>query len=171
MLSGESAKGEYPLESVMTMAKIQLEAESAIWHQNVFRELFASQSAIVATHSTAISAVEESNKANASAIICLTMSGRTAHLISKYRPKCPIIAVTRNEQTARQCNLFRGIIPLPYSQPTIDDWIKDVDARICYAVNYGKTRGFIKTGNRIVIVTGWKSGSGFTNTIRIVTCN
>jgi pyruvate kinase len=172
MLSGESAKGEYPLESVMIMAKVQLEAEATIWNQNVFRELVASQSAPVdATHSCAISAVEASNKTMAAAIICLTVSGRTAHLISKYRPKCSIIAVTRNEQTARQCNLFRGIKPLPYSQRSVDDWMKDVDDRICYAVNYGKSQGFIKTGNRIVIVSGWKSGSGFTNTIRIVTCS
>lgn len=108
MLSGESAKGDFPLESVITMAKVQLEAEAAIWYHNVFRELVASQTAPVdATHSSAISAVEASNKVIASSIICLTVSGRTAHLISKYRPRCPIIAITRNEQTARQCNLFR----------------------------------------------------------------
>lgn len=113
MLSGETAKGEYPLECIMTMAKTQMEAEAAIWHKNLFRDLVSLQpSPIDATHSCAISAVEGANKTIASAIICLTTSGRSAHLISKYRPRCPIIAVTRFEQTARQCHLFRGILPL-----------------------------------------------------------
>ncbi len=46
--------------------------------------------------------------------------------------------------------------------------MKDVDARVQYGIQFGKSRGFIKSGDPIVIVTGWKSGSGFTNTIRIV---
>lgn len=169
MLSGETAKGEYPLECIMTMAKTQMEAEAAIWHKNLFRDLVSLQpSPIDATHSCAISAVEATNKTIASAIICLTTSGRSAHLISKYRPRCPIIAVTRFEQTARQCHLFRGILPLPYNGGVLDDWMKDVDARVQYGIQFGKSRGFIKNGDPIVIVTGWKSGSGFTNTIRIV---
>lgn len=115
MLSGETAKGEYPLECIETMAKTQMEAEAAIWHKNLFRDLTSLQPApIDATHSCAISAVEASSKTIASAIICLTTSGRSVHLISKYRPRCPIIAVTRFEQTARQCHLYRGILPLTY---------------------------------------------------------
>lgn len=47
-------------------------------------------------------------------LIVITTSGRSAHLVSKYKPKCPIIAVTRFPQTARQCHLYRGILPLSY---------------------------------------------------------
>lgn len=50
----------------------------------------------------------------------------------------------------------------------MDDWLKDVDVRVKYGIDFGKTRGFLKTGDPVVIVTGWKQGSGFTNTMRIM---
>lgn len=115
MLSGETAKGEYPLECVLTMAKTCKEAEAALWQNNLFRDLIATvPTPIDAAHSVAIATVEASAKTLASAIIVITTSGRSAHLISKYKPKCPIIAVTRYAQTARQCHLYRGILPLNY---------------------------------------------------------
>lgn len=115
MLSGETAKGEYPLECVLTMAKTCKEAEAAIWQRNLFRDLISTvPTPIDSAHSVAIATVEASAKTLASAIIVITTSGRSAHLISKYKPKCPIIAVTRYPQTARQCHLYRGILPLSY---------------------------------------------------------
>lgn len=116
MLSGETAKGEYPLECVLTMAKTCKEAEAALWQKNLFSDLIASvPTPIDAAHSVGIASVEASAKTNASAIIVITTSGRSAHLISKYKPRCPIIAVTRYPQTARQCHLYRGILPLSYN--------------------------------------------------------
>jgi pyruvate kinase len=49
-----------------------------------------------------------------------------------------------------------------------NDWMKDVDNRVQFGIKFGKQRGFIKSGDPIVIVTGWKSGSGFTNTLRVL---
>lgn len=46
--------------------------------------------------------------------------------------------------------------------------MKDVDDRVQFGVRFGKARGFIKTGDPVVVVTGWKQGSGFTNTMRVV---
>lgn len=169
MLSGETAKGEYPLECVRTMANICKEAEAAIWQKQLFQDLsLQARPPISAAHSVAIAAVEASSKCLAAAIIVITTSGRSAHLLSKYRPRCPIIAVTRYAQTARQAHLFRAVLPLQYEEAAMNDWLKDVDARVQFGLNFGKARGFIKTGDAVVCVTGWKQGSGFTNTMRIV---
>ncbi|KAK0181899.1 hypothetical protein PV327_000083 [Microctonus hyperodae] len=169
MLSGETAKGDYPLECVRTMANICKEAEAAIWHNQLFADLSNKAIApIDATHAAAIATVEASAKCLATAIIVITTSGRSAHLISKYRPRCPIVAVTRYHQVARQAHLYRGILPLHYSEPALNDWLKDVDARVQYGIEFGKGRGFLKTGDSVIVVTGWKQGSGFTNTLRIV---
>ncbi|XP_066960087.1 pyruvate kinase-like isoform X4 [Macrobrachium rosenbergii] len=169
MLSGETAKGDYPLVCVRTMANIAREAESALWHKQLFTEL--SQTVpmpIDSTHTTAIASVEASFKAMASAIIVLTTTGRSAHLISKYRPRCPIIAVTRFPNVARQCHLYRGIVPIHYTAERVEDWMDDVNARVDYAVEYGKQMGFIKSGDPVVVVTGWQKGAGFTNTMRVL---
>ncbi|XP_063533024.1 pyruvate kinase-like isoform X2 [Cydia strobilella] len=169
MLSGETAKGDYPLECVLTMANISKEAEAAIWHKQLFSELVAQVSApIDPAHSVAIAAVEASAKCLASAIVVITTSGRSAHLLSKYRPRCPIIAVTRQPQTARQAHLYRGVLPIVYQAPAASNWLQDVDDRVQTGVKFGRARGFINTGDLIVVVTGWKQGSGFTNTMRVV---
>ncbi|XP_057337041.1 pyruvate kinase-like isoform X3 [Microplitis mediator] len=169
MLSGETAKGDYPLECVRTMANICKEAEAAIWHNQLFADLSSKALApIDATHAVAIAAVEASAKCLATAIIVLTTSGRSAHLISKYRPRCPTIAVTRFHQVARQAHLYRGILPLLHTEAPVSDWLKDVDNRVQYGMKFGKSRGFLKTGDTVIVVTGWQQGSGYTNTLRIV---
>lgn len=115
MLSGETAKGEYPLECVLTMAKTSKEAEAALWQKNLFQDLVSQAGTpLESAHAVAIAAVEAASKRLAAAIIVITTSGRSAHLAAKYRPRCPIIAVTRYPQTARQCHLYRGILPLIY---------------------------------------------------------
>lgn len=169
MLSGETAKGDYPVECVLTMARICKEAEAAIWQKQIFSDLSCKAIApIDAAQTVAVATVEASAKCLAAAIIVITTSGRSAHHISKYRPRCPIIAVTRNSQTARQAHLHRAILPLQYLEPALNDWLKDVDARVQCGIQFGKSRGFIKSGDPVIVVTGWKQGSGFTNTMRIV---
>lgn len=173
MLSGETAKGDYPLVCVRTMANIAREAESALWHKQLFTELAQTvPMPMDSTHTTAIASVEASFKAMASAIIVLTTTGRSAHFISKYRPRCPIISVTRFPMVARQSHLYRGIIPIHYTVPQnadrVEDWMDDVNARVDYAVEIGKQDGFIKSGDPVVVVTGWQKGAGFTNTMRVL---
>lgn len=169
MLSGETAKGDYPLECVRTMANICKEAEAAIWHTNLFNDLVSKVTPPIDTaHSVAIAAVEASHKCMAAAFVVITTSGRSAHLISKYRPRCPIISVTRFPQVARQCHLYRGILPIHYSDETKADWMEDVNARVKYGVDYAKTRGMVNSGDAVIVVTGWQKGSGYTNTMRII---
>lgn len=170
MLSGETAKGDYPLECVKTMANICKEAESVVWHKQLFEDLVSlSPTPMDATQSIAVAAVEASAKSLANAIIVITTTGRSAYQIAKYRPRCPIIAVTRHAQVARQCHLFRAVLPIYYDRPVENDWLKDIDARIIYALTVGEQHGFIKPRDVVVVVTGWKRGSGHTNTLRLVT--
>ena len=170
MLSGETAKGDYPVEAVHMMHVISLEAEAAIHSRSLFYELnLKTPSPTDPTTATAISAVSASLKVGASAIIVITTSGQSAHRVAKYRPRCPIIAISRNQQIIRQCHLFRGILPIYYPNVRKLEWTQDMDARIQFGVEYGRNRGFIKSGDPIVLITGWQQGSGYTNTMRIIT--
>ncbi|MBN3308920.1 pyruvate kinase PKM isoform X2 [Amia ocellicauda] len=169
MLSGETAKGDYPLEAVRMQHMIAREAEAAIFHHQVFADLRRiTPHSNDPTEAIAIGAVEASFKILASAFLVLTGSGRSAHLISKYRPRAPIIAVTRNGQTARQAHLYRGVFPVLFTQPAHEVWAEDVDLRVNFAMEIGKTRGFFKSGDMVIVLTGWRPGSGYTNTMRVV---
>ncbi|KAK7808025.1 hypothetical protein U0070_022678 [Myodes glareolus] len=218
MLSGETAKGDYPLEAVRMQHLIAREAEAAMFHRLLFEELVraSSQSTdlmeamamgsveasykclaaalIIAreaeaaiyhlqlfeelrrlapitsdpTEAAAVGAVEASFKCCSGAIIVLTKSGRSAHQVARYRPRAPIIAVTRNPQTARQAHLYRGIFPVLCKDAVQDAWAEDVDLRVNLAMNVGKARGFFKKGDVVIVLTGWRPGSGFTNTMRVV---
>ncbi|XP_037093850.1 pyruvate kinase-like [Pollicipes pollicipes] len=168
MLSGETAKGDFPLQCVSMMGRICREAESVVWHTSFYMD----QSSLVGqadhTHSVSLAAVGASLKMQAAAIVVLTTTGKSAHLVSKYRPACPIVAVTRFPQVARQCHLYRGIFPLVHTAERVDDWLQDVELRVQYAINFGKDQHFIKKGDPVVIITGWQSGAGFTNTMRVI---
>merc|ERR1719249_600360 len=170
MLSGETAKGDYPATCVKTMAKISKEAEACMWNERFFEDLMRSEGnhGYDSTVTTAITTVLASYKCRASAIVVLTTSGKTAHVVSKYRPLCPILAVTRYPQTARQCQIFRGITPLLYEPPRSDVWVEDIDKRVHFAVDFGKKNKFIQTGDNVIVVTGWRQGAGATNTMRIL---
>ncbi|CAN7979848.1 unnamed protein product [Ixodes pacificus] len=169
MLSGETAKGDYPLETVQIMHAICVEAEAAFYQKDVFIHLsHIAPCPTDGTHTIAIAAVSASIKCLASAIVVITTTGRTAHLIAKYRPRCPILAISRVEQTIRQSHLYRGILPLLYTGDRHPDWPMDVDSRIEYALEIGKSRGFLRKDDAVIVVTGWRKGAGATNTLRIV---
>lgn len=169
MLSGETAKGDYPLECVQMQHKIAREAEAALFHLQVFEELRRSRGfATDPTEAVAIGVVEASFKCRASAIIVLTRSGQSAHLVSSYKPRAPILTVTRFEQTARQAHLWRGCFPVLYQEPVISPWADDVDARVKFAIATGLSRKMFRSGDLVVCVTGWQPGSGFTNTMRVM---
>ncbi|KAK0139122.1 Pyruvate kinase PKLR [Merluccius polli] len=169
MLSGETAKGLFPVEAVAMMHSICREAEAAIFHHQLFEELRRlTPLSSDPTEVTAIGAVESSFKCCAGAIIVLTTTGRAAHLLSRYRPRCPIVAVTRSPQVARQSQLLRGVFPALFHPLPAPVWADDVDNRVNFGLNIGKARGFFKPGDMVIIVTGWIPGSGHTNIMRAV---
>ncbi|PRD25133.1 UNVERIFIED_CONTAM: pkm [Trichonephila clavipes] len=169
MLSAESAKGEYAVTCIDVMHAICREAEAAFFHRHVFNDLIL-QLKLPTDQTTgiAIAAVTAAMKIMASAIIVLTHSGRTAHLMAKYRPRCPILAVTREAVTARQAQVYRGIIAIHYTEEENSDFIEDVKNRIDYALDFGKKRKIFHSGNIIVTITGWRTGKGATSTMRVI---
>jgi len=169
MLSGETAKGSYPTEAVSTMHRVCLEAESALFYSSLYRELRqATPKPLSSDEATASAAVSAAFESNVAAIIVLTTTGNSAHLVSKYRPHCPILTVTRDAMVARNCHLYRGLIPVHYDVPRSAVWQEDVDARIKFATDFAKRRGVVKTGDPLIAIQGWKGGIGNTNTVRLL---
>ncbi|KAF9206944.1 Pyruvate kinase [Haplosporangium sp. Z 27] len=169
MLSGETAKGMYPLESVKTMHETCLLAESALCYPPLFKEILdLTERPTKTTETVASSAVSAAHEQEAGAIIVLTTSGTTARLVSKYRPKCPIICLTRNAMTSRQVHLHRGCYPYYYAAERGADWQEDVDARLKYGMRKGIEDGLLKEGDVVVMIQGWKGGLGHTNTLRVM---
>ncbi|KAG0170977.1 Pyruvate kinase [Apophysomyces sp. BC1034] len=189
MLSGETAKGSYPIDTVKTMHDICMLAESVLCYPSVFNELRALTALPTeTTESVACAAVSAAHEQNAGAIIVLSTSGNTARLISKYRPRAPIVVITRNPQTARQVHLYRGCFPFYYpkvssaaaqrfsatsasahlSPAEYAPWQEDVDSRITWGMEQAIKYGLLKHGDPVVAVQGWKGGLGNTNTLRIL---
>jgi len=161
MLSGETAAGKYPVESVLTMARIAERAEAALEYQ----EIFLKQASAMQTNVTEAISQAVANSAlelDAKAIITPTDSGYTARMVSKYRPKAPIIAVTPFEHVMRQLNLVSGVFPVKGEPATNSDELVDMSVRC--ALN----SGIVQAGDTVVITAGIPVGrSGNTNMVRI----
>lgn len=174
MLSGETAKGNYPEAAVTMMAETCLLAESAISYQPLFNELRGLTVRPVGTSETcAIAAVAASFEQNAGCIIVLSTSGNTARLLAKYRPKCPIFMVTRSASVARFSHLYRGVYPFIFPEPKPDfdvvAWQEDVDKRLRWGMARAIEAGLLNEGENVIAVQGWRGGLGHTNTLRILT--
>jgi pyruvate kinase len=161
MLSGESAAGKYPVESVLTMARIAERAESALAHREILAKQSEAQPTTVTeaiSQSVAISALD----LNAKAVITCTESGYTARMVSKYRPKAPIIAVTPSEQVIRKLCLVWGV------QPVLGVSAQTTDQMFEIAVDAGLKSGMVEMGDLVVITAGVPVGrSGTTNLIKV----
>lgn len=162
MLSGESAAGKYPVESVRTMAAVARRAETMIDYKDQFTFKSRQQVADI-TEVISQGAVSSSLVLNAKAIITATESGFTARMISKYRPKAPIIAVTQHEEVLAKICLLSGVIPVKGDKVTTTDEMFESATR-----NAIKT-GYIEKGDIIVLSAGVPIGqSGNTNLIKVL---
>lgn len=181
MLSGETAKGEYPIETVIMMHKLCREAEEIILNPPLFDELLSiTPKPTSMTEAIASSAVNACMEQKAKAIIVLTTTGNSARLVAKYRPRVPILTVTRFSRVARQCHLYRSCYPMHYKKESavdtsrpgspimMDQWQEDVDSRITWAMEEGKKRGMLEVGDTVVAIQGWRGGAGFTSVMRIM---
>lgn len=172
MLSGETAKGDYPVQSVQMMHETCLVAEKGIAYQPLFNELRSLTARPTETGETiAIAAVSASFEQQAKAIIVLSTSGNTARLLSKYRSSCPILMVTRDEKVARFAHLYRGVYPFIYKVPSPQnaaEWQRDVEERLKWGINCAIDLGILSKGDVVVAIQGWTGGFGHTNTLRVL---
>lgn len=92
------------------------EAESAVYQKQLFCDLsHTTKTPIEVVYSIGISTVETAMKSQAAAIIVLTVSGKSAKIIARFRPRCPILAITSNIGVARKLQIHRGLCPLYYT--------------------------------------------------------
>ncbi len=119
MLSGETAVGRYPVESVETMSSLALVAEENLREYGELQKI-ASLPADKHAEAVAQAAISMSEHLSAAAIICLTESGRTARRISKYRPESAILAVAMDERVVRRLAMNWGVVPLFYQGEALD---------------------------------------------------
>jgi pyruvate kinase len=170
MLSGETAGGDYPLQSVQYMSQICKEAErveASTDYPNMFEALRAASadSRLPRTPEVVCSyAVRASIDLRADLIITITETGATARLVCKYRPKVPVICMTDSEATANILLLSRGAIPFVVPN------IKGHEGLIAFAMEKGKQMGLCKPGSLVVLVAGTIEGiPGNSNSMKVLT--
>ncbi|MGJ3920542.1 pyruvate kinase [Limosilactobacillus mucosae] len=161
MLSGESANGDWPVEAVSTMARIDVKAENNL-------DLFGTEtfnfdkSDVTETIGSAVA--QAAKDLDIKVIVAATSSGYTARMISKYRPNADILALTFDERTERGLMINWGV------QPYVVDKPADTDEMFALAAKKAVELGFAKSGDKILVVAGVPMGTpGATNLMRVET--
>jgi pyruvate kinase len=147
MLSGETANGKYPIEAVTTMARIAETAENELNYEAALKKKRKAHIPNV-PNAISLATCNTAMELNASAIITATQSGHTAKIVSKYRPECPIIAVTPYETVARKLALNWGVFPI------IAEKVEATDELIHKSVDIALATGYVKKGDLVVIAAG-----------------
>lgn len=161
MLSAETASGRFPFKCIRTMHEIIMEVqtmESNYYHLSLESDLLSTSASIAA--SACVCAL----KLNAAAIVCLTTSGKTANIISGYRPKARIIAVTNDLTVLNRLEPIWGLQTLPIqSYSSVEDVINQVERIL---ISYG----LAKTGDKVILTYGYPVIEGNkTNALQVYT--
>ena len=160
MLSGESANGDYPVEAVATMAKIDEKAENAMAEDGNLQINTFDQSDVTETISAAVA--RAAKNLGVKTIVAATQSGYTARMISKYRPDADILAITFDERVRRGLMVNWGVHPIIADRPSTTDEMFEL------AANKAVDLGLAKEGDLILVVAGVPVGeSGTTNIMKL----
>lgn len=162
MLSGETAVGKYPVESVKMMATLAVRAEASLAEFGYLQKIRPHSSNVV-TEAVSQAAITMANHLNAAAIISLTESGFTSRQISKYRPESLILAVTGSESVVLRSAMNWGVYSILYKEGSNNK------EKLDYALAEGKYYGFIKSQDIIVVTAGPGHEAGGTNMVRVIT--
>lgn len=163
MLSGETAAGKYPIESVKTMYNIATRTERSLDYSAILNDK-SSLADKTTTNAIGKATCTTAMDLGARAIITATASGYTSMAISKFRPSTPIIAATTTEAVMRRLSLVWGVYPVlsPYSNST-DDVIE-------LSIQSAVESGYVKEGDLVIITAGIPVGTaGSTNLIKVHT--
>ena len=160
MLSGETAAGKYPVQSVDAMAKILAQAETHVEYIQSLDNFIIESTAEALSHSAATLAKD----LNAKAIVVCTRTGSTARKVSRFRPNINIIGITTDIHAYRQLALSWGVLPAMAEEYT------SIDILFYFAKQIAKQSGLLKKGDTIVITAGTPNGkSGNSNLINVDT--
>ena len=161
MLSGETAAGKYPIESIETMSRIATRIEATLDYENILRNRQL-QKAITITNAISHASCTTAIDVEASAIITATTSGYTAKAVSSYRPKAPIIAFVNSDRVRRQLSLIWGV------ETVLGDKVDSTDEMFEQSVKLSLKQGYVNLGDRVVITAGVPVGeTGTTNLIKV----
>lgn len=161
MLSGETAAGAYPVEALKTMVRIAMRAEADIDYKKRFRMLENCKMPDI-TDAISRATVTTAHDLNARMIITVTTSGRTARMISRYRPECQIMGCTTDPVVCRQLNMSWGVTPLLVAMEY------DTFELFDHVIQEVEDAGYLKDGEMAVLTAGVPLGtSGTTNIIKV----
>ena len=163
MLSGETASGQYPAESVDMMARIATRVESSSDYTSMYADHNRNLSRNI-TNAISVAAVTTAAALEAACIVPITDSGFASRMVSRCRPYCPILAITADEFVCRQLNLSWGCVPVLSEPFTGDSEVFDI------AEDMAMKYDLAKAGETIISVAGVPVGvAGTTNTMKVRT--
>lgn len=162
MLSGETARGLYPVEAVRAMSELAIGAEASLREFGYLQQILPHPTAKV-VEAVSQAANTMASHLNAGAIVTLTESGFTSRQISKYRPRCPILAVTSSRDVARRLALNWGVTA------TVTEGVSDDEGRLQYGLDWARENGVLVSGDVVVVTAGISHEAGSTSSIRVLT--
>lgn len=161
MLSGETAMGKYPVETLKAMINIASFAENDINYQRRFNQMEMSATNNI-TNAISHATCTTAHDLGARAILTVTRSGYTARMVSKYRPACPIVTTTTSKKTYHQLSMSWGVMPIMSEEQSTTDAL--FDSAVQAALDYN----MVECGDLVVISAGVPVGiSGTTNIMKV----
>lgn len=161
MLSGETASGKYPVEAVKTMATIAEKTENSLRYSEILIKKGLSENADL-TNAMAHASVRLAQSMGAKAIVAASNSGATGGMISKFRPRVPVILVTPSEKTLRKMQLRWGVIAV------LRDTFNDSETLLQNVVDKAVEVGQIQKGDLLVVTSGMNDTIGSTNMLKVL---
>ena len=156
MLSGETAMGKYPVETLNVMAKIAEESEKHLDHRAYRERQVSAMNRKNISNAVCYSAVATADDIGATAILAPSISGFTARMLSKWRPSIPIYGLTPNPETLRRMQMYWGVIPVEQNRASSSDEL------ISSSITILKKEKYLKKEDLVVVTAGIISQKGAT---------